>query len=398
MHFTGGGFCDAAIAEGLGEALLMFPPQNEHSIGVQKHCILVAASNLYPLSKMQKIEATDDNEAQSESCLSDAETVAKSFPQCCVSLSVICPEQLPKLKAIYNAGKRNPSAADPTIDIVKNPHYLVLISEAFMEARAALSRSGITNLPSQSPIKVEPTMVTSMPPVPTMQISSPLSVPQDMLSSNVGPPQQTTPALQSAKPKYVKIWEGELFGLRQDQPVFVTRLEAYQKASDSESLAADWPRTMQIVRLISQDHMNNKRYEGNADFLVYRAMNQHGFLNQLQEKKLCAVIQLPSQTLLLSVSDKVCRLIGMVFPEVDYDNLAKGRSRIPNLSTMHDSNRPLDYEMSRDTVDDDNEAFILNAINMSFHKRLSLARKILFPIRNSKANIAKRNINQGPRF
>ncbi|MFS8032711.1 hypothetical protein Hanom_Chr17g01560921 [Helianthus anomalus] len=42
-------------------------------------------------------------EMQSVSHLSDAETVARSFPQSCVSLSVICPKQLPMLKAIYNA-------------------------------------------------------------------------------------------------------------------------------------------------------------------------------------------------------------------------------------------------------------------------------------------------------
>ncbi|XP_042461761.1 mediator of RNA polymerase II transcription subunit 25-like isoform X2 [Zingiber officinale] len=78
--------------------------------------------------------------------------------------------------------------------------------------------------------------------------------------------------------------------------------------------AADWPSVMQIVRLIAQEHMNNKQYVGNADFLVFRTLNQHGFLGQLQEKKLCAVIQLPSQTLLLSVSDKAGRLIGMLFP------------------------------------------------------------------------------------
>lgn len=60
-------------------------------------------------------------------------------------------------------GKRNPSSADPAIDIVKNPHYLVLISENFMEACAVLSPSQITNLPSnQSPIKIA---VTSVPPV-----------------------------------------------------------------------------------------------------------------------------------------------------------------------------------------------------------------------------------------
>lgn len=127
--------------------------------------------------------------------------------------------------------------------------------------------------------------------------------------------QQTSNAMQSAaQSKYVKVWEGTLSGQRQGQPVLITKLEGYRSASAPENLAANWPSTMQIVRLISQDHMNNKQYMGKADFLVFRAMNQHNFLGQLQEKKLCAVIQLPSQTLLLSVSDKACRLIGMLFP------------------------------------------------------------------------------------
>ncbi|KAG6671441.1 hypothetical protein I3842_16G003800 [Carya illinoinensis] len=527
IPFAGGGFSDAAIAEGLAEALM-----------------------------------------------------------CSVSLSVICPKQLPKLKAIYNAGKRNPRIGDPPVDNVKNPQFLVLISENFMEARAALSRSGITSIPSnQSPVnvdmapitsvagppptsiplgngpimnrqaitagnnppatvKVEPSTVTSIlsgpgfshipsvaraasQGVPSLQTSSPSSTSQEMITNNdnvqdlkpivsgvtqplrpVGPApanvnilnnlsqarqvmnsaalsggssiglqsmgqtpismhmsnmissgmatsvpaaqnvlssgqsgmpsisgsgpltgngqvaqnpglgsfnsatsnapgnsnlgisqpmgnlqggvsmgqlgpgmnqgnlsgvqmsqsgistnqnmmsglgpsvvssgtgtmiptpgmpqqvqsgmqslgvnnnsasnmplsQQTSSALQSAQSKYVKVWEGNLSGQRQGQPVFITRLEGYRSASASETLAANWPATMQIVRLISQDHMNNKQYVGKADFLVFRAMNQHGFLSQLQEKKLCAVIQLPSQTLLLSVSDKAYRLIGMLFP------------------------------------------------------------------------------------
>ncbi|KAF2614517.1 hypothetical protein F2Q70_00012530 [Brassica cretica] len=133
--------------------------------------------------------------------------------------------------------------------------------------------------------------------------------------------QASSGALQPSQSKYVKVWEGNLSGQRQGQPVLITRLEGYRNATASDSLAANWPPTMQIVRLISQDHMNNKQYVGKADFLVFRAMNQHGFLGQLQDKKLCAVIQLPSQTLpsqtlLLSVSDKACRLIGMLFPGV----------------------------------------------------------------------------------
>ncbi|XP_052199170.1 mediator of RNA polymerase II transcription subunit 25 isoform X2 [Diospyros lotus] len=593
LPFSGGGFNDAAIAEGLGEALMMFSPlsgsQTQQTVDVQRHCVLVAASNPYPLPTpvyrppLQKLEQGENIEAQTETRLSDAETVAKSFSQCSVSLSVICPKQLPKLKAVYNAAKQNPRAADPPVDNVKNP--LVLISENFMEARAALSRLGMTNLSSsQSPVKMDITSApqvsgppTSVPPVnvsimnrqpissanippatvkvepttvssivsapfphipsapraasqgvPTLQTSSPISASQDMISSNdnmqdlkptvssiaqslrtVGPAaanvsilnnlsqarvmnnaaltggtsiglqsmggnptamhmsnmissgmassipaaqtvlssgqsaitsvpgsgtltgtaqvaqnsapgsfasatsnlsgtsnlgmspplgnlqggvsmgqsvpgmsqgnlqgaplvqngismnqnmmnglgpsgmstgtgtmiptpgmtqqvqpgmqslavnnnsadnmpmsQQTSSGLQSARPSYVKVWEGNLSGQRQGQPVFITRLEGYRSAKASETLAANWPPTMQIVRLISQDHMNNKQYVGKADFLVFRALNSHGFLGQLQEKKLCAVIQLPSQTLLLSVSDKACRLIGMLFPGI----------------------------------------------------------------------------------
>ncbi|EOY02124.1 Phytochrome and flowering time regulatory protein isoform 2 [Theobroma cacao] len=583
IPFSGGGFNDAAIAEGLSEALMMFPiapngNQTQQNVDGQRHCILVAASNPYPLPtpvyrpQIQNLEQTENIEAQTESRLSDAETVAKSFAQCSVSLSVICPKQLSKLKTIYSAGKRNPRAPDPPVDNVRNPPFLVLISENFMEGRAALSRPGVPSLASnQSPvkmdmasvtsvngsmmsrqpvsvgnvptatIKVEPTTITSMgtgpafphipavprapsPAIPTMQTSSPSTTSQEVMNSgdnvqelkpsvsgmtqplrpvppaanvnilnnlsqarvmnsaaltggtSIGLPsmgqtpvamhmsnmissgmassvppaqtvfssgqscmtsltgsgaltgtvqvppnsglssfasatsnvtansnigmsqpmgnvqsgvsmgqsvpgmsqgnhsgaqmvqsgvgmsqnmsglgpstvssgtgtmfpipgmsqqvqsgmqtlgvsnssaasmplsQQTSSALQSAQSKYVKVWEGNLSGQRQGQPVFITRLEGYRSASASETLAAHWPQTMQIVRLISQDHMNNKQYVGKADFLVFRAMNQHGFLGQLQEKKLCAVIQLPSQTLLLSVSDKACRLIGMLFP------------------------------------------------------------------------------------
>ncbi|XP_071927736.1 mediator of RNA polymerase II transcription subunit 25-like [Coffea arabica] len=583
IPFGGGGFNDAAIAEGLAEALMMISSKNgnqtQQNLDSHKHCILVAASNPYPLPTpvyrpRQNVEQSENTEIQSDGRLSDAETVAKSFAQCNISLSVICPKQLPKLKAIYNAGKRNPRAPDPPVDNGKNPHFLVLISENFIEARVALGRSGMTNISTQSPVKVdaasvsgppstsvqsanagavvnrqpgsvgtippavvkiEPTTVTSMSgptfphvpsvprassqPIPNLQTSSPISASQDMVSTNeniqemkpivssmtqslrpvgaapanvrilndvaqarqafaggtsmglqsmggtpilsnmissgmtssipaaqtlissgqsgvtsvsgsapvagnaqgaqnpapasfptttsnvsgssnlsmsqplsnhqggvsmgqtvpsmsqgnltgtqmvqsgmtmnqnmmggigasgipsgtgtmiptpgmsqqVQPgmqplgvnnnaganmplPQQTSNTLPSAQSKYVKVWEGNLSGQRQGQPVFITRLEGYRSASASETLAANWPPTMQIVRLISQDHMNNKQYVGKADFLVFRAMNQHGFLGQLQEKKLCAVIQLPSQTLLLSVSDKACRLIGMLFP------------------------------------------------------------------------------------
>ncbi|XP_042456579.1 mediator of RNA polymerase II transcription subunit 25-like isoform X2 [Zingiber officinale] len=534
MCFSGGGFSEAAIAEGLSEALMMFPvsinASDNHQIPeVQKHCILVAASNPYPLPTpvyrppVSSLEHKENTEVQTESFLADAETVAKSFSQ----------------------GKKNPRAADPSVDHVRNPQFLVLLSETFVEACAALSRSllpnqsisnqgigkidgssagSISGLPATAnpsvngtmmprqpitvgsiptaTVKVEPMTVSSMvsgpgfshvssitnvpqvvsnlqnsspshssqemnanidttqeikpllnplsqplraavpapanvnilntisqhrtpvavhmsnmissgmassahstissvpgsgPPMAMSQVAqnsplgslasvnsnlggnSSIGIPPTLMglsASNVGqgtltsgaqisqvgitinqnminnlvsssvssgpgtmiptpgmsqqsgshslevanniainmPLAQQAPNIQQSQSKYVKIWEGSLSGQRQGLPVFICKLEGYRSQTASDSLAADWPPAMQIVRLIAQDHMNNKQYVGKADFLVFRTLNQHGFLGQLQEKKLCAVIQLPSQTLLLSVSDKAGRLIGMLFP------------------------------------------------------------------------------------
>lgn len=568
LRLTGGGLQDVAVTEGLADALMMFAiPQNgiqtTQNLDGKRHCILIGYSNPFPLPtpvyrpQIEDLDQSENAEDKRNNHLYDAETVAKWYSQCNVSLSVICPRQLQKLKALYNAAKPNPRGEDPVVD-VKQPYHLVLIAEKFMEARAALSRTGlpanqipVTSLPPascssisfppangtinrppisvgnipQATVKVEPSTVASLvstPPlthmpsvpravsqsVPSIQTSSPPTVSQEIMTSNethdqkpmvtlsqsirpvvgqllnnisqarvmnspaltsgtslglhsmgvnpvhmpnmvssgmtssVAPNQSSVPPGQSGmatvsgsatvtgtsqptqnpaassftaapsnvtgnpsmavsqplgnlsgngsmgqsvsnqgnvppmtqsvtglnpnimtntnassnngtmiptpgmsqplqpgmqpasvsnsavnmpmpqassslpapQSKYVKVWEGNLSGQRQGQPVFITRLEGYRNSSASESLAAKWPQTMQIVRLISQDHMNNKQYVGKADFLVFRAMNQHGFLQQLQEKKLCAVIQLPSQTLLLSVSDKACRLIGMLFP------------------------------------------------------------------------------------
>lgn len=83
-------------------------------------------------------------------------------------------------------GKLNPQSADLSIDTVKNAFYLVLISENFLEARAALSHAA-TNLPqtTQSPVKVDratvaPSLqVTGQPPAP---VPSGFSSGQDLLS------------------------------------------------------------------------------------------------------------------------------------------------------------------------------------------------------------------------
>ncbi|KAJ7954067.1 Mediator of RNA polymerase II transcription subunit 25-like protein [Quillaja saponaria] len=292
VPFSGGGFNGAAIAEGLAEALMMFHSQsgcqNQQDVDGQHHCILVAASNPYHLQtpvfipKVQNLEKSESVVPKLERRLHDAMDVAKEFAQCSVSLSVICLKQLPNLRDIYNVGKRNPRAADPPIDNVKNPHFLVLISENFREAHAALSGPGTTNSSCYpSPFKMDAASVTGPPSTSTLLavIRCYAICPIQILQILGGMTSAPTPI------------EGGLYGMRHGQPVFITKLEGYRKSSASE-----------------------KQYVRKADFLVFCSMIQHGFLGQLQEKNLCAVIQLPSQTLLLSVSDKACRLFGMLFP------------------------------------------------------------------------------------
>ncbi|KAI3502636.1 hypothetical protein L1887_30835 [Cichorium endivia] len=138
----GRNFCHAGIAEGLAEALMMFHsvPGSQNN---QRHCILVAASNPYPMPT-PVYKPPDYIGMQTGSFLSDVETVARSFPRCLVSLSVISPWELRKFKAIFNAANGNAAA----IGNLKNPNHLVLISESFIEARAALTQPEIIEVPS----------------------------------------------------------------------------------------------------------------------------------------------------------------------------------------------------------------------------------------------------------
>ncbi|CAM6102408.1 unnamed protein product [Calypogeia fissa] len=126
------------------------------------------------------------------------------------------------------------------------------------------------------------------------------------------PPQQPT----GNSLKYTRLWEGILAGQRKGNvvPIPICKLEGYRQTSSPDTLAADWPATMQIMRLIPQEYMNQKDYQRKAELLVFRPLTPHDFLVQLAEKKLCAVIQLPSQTLLLASAEKPGRMIGMLFP------------------------------------------------------------------------------------
>ncbi|KAK1423165.1 hypothetical protein QVD17_18460 [Tagetes erecta] len=400
MPFNGGDFCDAAIAEGLAEVLMAFPPPNKFQIdGVQRHCILLAASNPYPLST--PVYRPPDNRGQPQSPLCDAETLVKSFHQCRVSLSVICPRQLPKLKSIYYAGKRNPSAVDHTINNVKNPHFLVLISDDFKLACADLNQTELTVLPLDHPeaasgsgtpstsatsgwrsVPVElfhlapakssgQSNITSMPDSATssgaVQLSQhtatdpglstlDMSQLQDILGQPSGAAQlaqhtATDPDLSTLDLSQLldilgqplleiltrtsESWKKGVGGMSVQtiRPAAEIRMpvvkalvqslppgqvkvwEVYRKPTDPALLAEDWPSTMTFSQTITQEKMLKwvKRVD-KVYALSFVAMHHHRLLERLQELEHSAVIQLPSQRLMLSVNHPASVWTGAIFP------------------------------------------------------------------------------------
>ncbi|XP_065638011.1 mediator of RNA polymerase II transcription subunit 25 isoform X3 [Quercus suber] len=145
FDFEGCGQDNAAIAEGLADALGMFPkPANRIEAGQyflgERHCILVSASNPYPIPSQLELPKISDGfcGVETYSSMTDAKTVAEMFIQCFVSLSVISPKKFPKLREIYNAGNESHNGTDPSLYNAKHPQFLILLSEKFLEAHAAL--------------------------------------------------------------------------------------------------------------------------------------------------------------------------------------------------------------------------------------------------------------------
>ncbi|EFJ34349.1 hypothetical protein SELMODRAFT_405603 [Selaginella moellendorffii] len=188
IDFSGGGFGEVAVAEGLAEALVMCcpttqPPSNQ---ACQRHCILVPASNPHRLQAPVPHPplSTGADAKPDQWWLADAETVARAFSQCHISLSVVCPRQLPSLKNLYSVAKQNPRASDPSNEIAKHTQHLVLISESFLEARNCLRRviqapalAAVSMPPSPTSVKVEqqaaaPLAVQTTQPVPATAVPS----------------------------------------------------------------------------------------------------------------------------------------------------------------------------------------------------------------------------------
>ncbi|KAF3437887.1 hypothetical protein FNV43_RR20643 [Rhamnella rubrinervis] len=131
LPFNGGALTESAIAEGLAEALVMFPKQPngvetyQQQVAVgggERHCILVASSNPNSLPRplyMPIIKNGGFLGLQTEWCLGDVETVANSYAQ--------GNDKTSEVGSVNNNDGND-----------EKPDFFVLISEKFPEAKAAI--------------------------------------------------------------------------------------------------------------------------------------------------------------------------------------------------------------------------------------------------------------------
>ncbi|KAM7475378.1 hypothetical protein LguiB_022621 [Lonicera macranthoides] len=122
----GGGPDETALAQGLSTALMMFPSRVNGCKTEQlrrRHCLLVAASNPHStptsllLPKFQLMDSGQIFESRVE-CLANIESMARSFPQ----------------------GNSIQQGDKSSVNEIKHPRYLILLSDSFVDALAALAQ------------------------------------------------------------------------------------------------------------------------------------------------------------------------------------------------------------------------------------------------------------------
>ncbi|KVH98435.1 Mediator complex, subunit Med25, von Willebrand factor type A [Cynara cardunculus var. scolymus] len=147
LNFNDYGYLgNSGVIEGISKALMMFPStrkRTKRELVGKRHCVLVTASHPYPCPKEvlvptnQILESGEVVEVTIDTVLADTETMARSLAESFISLSVICPNDMPMIKTIYDAGNQNPGSFTSNL---KHPQLLLLISEQFPEAREALKQ------------------------------------------------------------------------------------------------------------------------------------------------------------------------------------------------------------------------------------------------------------------
>ncbi|KAK2397679.1 mediator of RNA polymerase II transcription subunit [Trifolium repens] len=161
LSFNGNDLNQSSMAEGLAEALVMYPKPcdtmtEREYYNAERHCILVAPGD--PVPKRMPVCVPMIQRAQLigqrlQACNADFLEVAQKFAPLAVSLSVITPNPVPIFGAIFNMGNNVLTLSNAPISSYSTGQFTVLLSKNFKEAHNALQGKTIVESPSTTPVE-----------------------------------------------------------------------------------------------------------------------------------------------------------------------------------------------------------------------------------------------------
>ncbi|XP_045790575.1 mediator of RNA polymerase II transcription subunit 25-like isoform X2 [Trifolium pratense] len=161
LSFNGNDLNHSSMAEGLAEALVMYPKPcdtmtEKEYYNDERHCILVALGD--PVPKKIPVCVPMIKRAQLigqrlQACNADFLEVAQKCVPLAVSLSVITPNPVPIFGAIFNMGNNVLTLSNAPISSYSIGQFTVLLSKNFKEAHNALNGKTMVEFPSTTPIE-----------------------------------------------------------------------------------------------------------------------------------------------------------------------------------------------------------------------------------------------------
>ncbi|CAJ2636910.1 unnamed protein product [Trifolium pratense] len=161
LSFNGNDLNHSSMAEGLAEALVMYPKPcdtmtEREYYNDERHCILVALGD--PVPKKIPVCVPMIKRAQLigqrlQACNADFLEVAQKCVPLAVSLSVITPNPVPIFGAIFNMGNNVLTLSNAPISSYSTGQFTVLLSKNFKEAHNALNGKTMVEFPSTTPIE-----------------------------------------------------------------------------------------------------------------------------------------------------------------------------------------------------------------------------------------------------
>ncbi|CAL5186528.1 unnamed protein product [Lathyrus oleraceus] len=158
LSFNGNDLNQSSMAEGLAEALVMYPKPcdtmtEREYYNAERHCILVAPGDPVPKTMpvcVPMIQRAQVIGQRLQACQIDFLEVAKKCVPLAVSLSVITPNPVPIFGAIFNLGNNVLTLSNAPISSYSTGQLTILLSKNFREAHKALKEKRIVEFPSTS--------------------------------------------------------------------------------------------------------------------------------------------------------------------------------------------------------------------------------------------------------